>query len=95
MTTREHLTGLIAALLLVESTGFGIINPKFTPRLLVDQSDIVVAGTLADKGGGRLWGTAKTVDLKGRVDGEQTLSLDPCDSSSMPDAHGRRLSFPI
>ena len=83
MTARGRLAGLMTALLLAGSTGLGLINPNFTPRHLVDQSDRVMAGTVSDRGDGKRWSLTKIAGLKGAVDGDHTLSLDGCDPDNV------------
>lgn len=86
--TSERVSGWTIALLLAAATGFGLINPNFTPRHLVDQSDVVLAGTVSDSGDGKQWALAKTASLKGQVEGGQTLSLGPCDPDQVEQIRG-------
>jgi hypothetical protein len=69
--------------LLASRAAPGIINPKFTPKDLVEQSSLVAAGTLQKAGADGAWAVAVGRVLKGDAGKTQTLSLAECNEDQV------------
>lgn len=61
-----------------------IINPDFTPRHLAEQSEVIVAGTLARGAAAGTWLLAQPTVLKGRAEAGYTFSTEQCDPDHAP-----------
>lgn len=68
----------ILAVLACAGASFGIINPNFTPKHLVEQSDLILAGAVAPAAGPGQWNLTPTARLKGRSGPTHLLSLAGC-----------------
>jgi len=76
------LAGLISILLITPSA-FGIIDPNFTPKELVEQSDVIYVGTLA--AAGKDWALNISRTMKGKEAKRHTITLAKCKADSVED----------
>ena len=79
------LLAATAALVVWAAPCPALINPNFTPRHLVDQSELVLAGTLAGPDGAGDWKLSAGQAVKGKAPAEHTLSLRSCEKDYLAD----------
>jgi len=58
---------------------FGVINPNFTPRHLVEQADVVFAGPMSATAKPLEWKLTNAKQIKGKAAAEHLISLARCD----------------
>jgi hypothetical protein len=61
------------------SLSFGLINPNFTPRHLVEQADVVFTGPMVATAKPLEWKLTNAKRIKGEAAGEHVISLARCD----------------
>jgi len=65
-----------------------IINPNFTPKHLVDEAEVIVAGPVEATKDATLWKLTVRTQIKGRTGGPQVLSLAECNPDQVADVAG-------
>ncbi len=81
----KRVIGLLVGVGLLSGVSFGIINPNFTPKHLVEQADMVFAGKLTQAGNADEWKLAVDTHVKAKVAASQVLSLAGCDKQHAED----------
>ena len=76
-STRDHVA-LWAVVLAFGQAGWALINPRFTPAHLVEQSDAILTGPVSPAAGGEDWKLANTRLIKGKAPAGHVLSLARC-----------------
>lgn len=71
------------AVLAAASLAWGLINPGFTPKHLVEQSDNIIAGAVS--GQGDTWKIKASQQVKGKAGDEQILDLSKCKKDHQED----------
>ena len=74
-----------AILFAVSATGLGIINPRFTPRHLVEEADLVLAGPIQATANPLEWQLAAATQIKGKAAASHVLSLADCSKDHVGD----------
>jgi hypothetical protein len=80
------MRGTFASVLVVLACGrtsFGLINPSFTPRHVVEQADVIFAGSMAATARPLEWKLLIARQLKGKAGRGQALSLARCDKDHL------------
>ncbi len=72
-------------LLVAAGASWAIINPNFTPRHLVDQSEIVATAMVSAGGNSSEWKLAPAEQIKGKLDAAQVLDLSKCNADQVKD----------
>lgn len=67
------------------TASYAIINPNFTPKQLVAQADLIVAGKLKATGKPLDWAFVTEKTIKGVALGQATLSLTGCSKDHLDD----------
>ncbi len=78
MTTMNRVIGLFVVVGVSCGVSWGIINPNFTPKHLVEQADVIFAGTLAPGEGAAEWKLSVARQIKGKSAAVQVISLAQC-----------------
>lgn len=76
---------LAAVLWIAASAGHAYINPNFTPRHLVDQSEVVAAGVMQRRPGAEEWQLKLTLPIKGKSAPACVLSVARCNKDQAAD----------
>jgi len=74
-----------AILFAFSAIGLGIINPRFTPRHLVEQADLVLAGPAEATANPLEWRLAAATLIKGKAATRHVLSLAECSKDHVGD----------
>ncbi|KKK57405.1 hypothetical protein LCGC14_3054800, partial [marine sediment metagenome] len=82
MRTRAVIVGVM---LMAASAAWGIINPNFTPKDLVEQSELVFAGTVSAGANELLWQLMPTRRIKGKPAARHVVSLVRCNPDHVKD----------
>ena len=88
-STRD-LVALWAVVLAFGQAGWALINPRFTPAHLVEQSEAILAGPVSPAAGGKEWKLAGARLIKGKAPAGHVLSLARC-TPAQADAVARAL----
>jgi len=72
-------------LLVFPAVGLGIVNPRFTPRHLVDQAGLVLAGPVQPTANPLEWQFAAATQIKGKAAARHVLSLTECSKDHVGD----------
>ncbi|MBM4036567.1 MAG: VCBS repeat-containing protein [Planctomycetes bacterium] len=80
--TRNHFT--FSLLFLFSSSALAIINPRFTPKHLVEQSELVLAGPVEPTANALEWKLTAT-PIKGKAATEHVVSLAACNKDHVAD----------
>ncbi len=75
----------VVSVLGLSATCLGIINPNFTPKHLVDQSDLVLAGPIEATDKPLEWKLTASRQLKGSADAAQVIDLAGAKSEQLED----------
>jgi hypothetical protein len=80
--TRNHFT--FALLLISSATALAIINPRFTPKHLVEEAELILAGPLEATADPLEWTLSAPAAIKGKA-AKQALSLAACNKDHVGD----------
>ncbi len=82
----SNLRGRVAAIVFALSgAGLAIINPRFTPRHLVDEAELVLAGPLQATGSPLEWQFTAATPIKGKAAASHVVSLAECSKDHLGD----------
>ena len=81
----KHVAVALALVLLTAGAGWGLINPRFTPRHLVDRADVIFAGAIQSTADPLEWQMAAATILKGKPVAVHVLRLGGASKDHLED----------
>lgn len=81
----KHVAAALVLVLLTAGVGWGLINPRFTPRHLVDEADVIFAGEIESTADPLEWKMAAATTLKGKPAAAHVLRLGGASKDHLQD----------